>query len=203
MAGAAVACAPVSPARLVVLASGAGTTLQGLLDATRDPAYGATVVAVGTDRPGTGAAERAAAAGVDVWTVRLEHCPDRAAFDEAVAARLAADEPDLVCLAGWMKILGAPVVQRFRCVNTHPSLLPAFPGAHAIRDALAAGATESGATVHEVDLGVDTGPVLAQVRVPILPGDTEDALRARIQAAERPLFVDTVGRLARQRAAAP
>ncbi len=193
----------MSSARLVVLASGAGTTLQAILDAATDPTWGAEVVALGTDRHDTGAQRRAEAAGVPVWTVRLEDCQDRPAFDAAVAARLAADAPDLVAMAGWMKILGPAVVRRFRCVNTHPALLPAFPGAHAVRAALVAGATESGATVHEVDEGVDTGPVLAQARVPVLSGDTEDTLRARIQAVERPLFVDTIGRLARQEAGIP
>ena len=189
------------PARLVVLASGEGTTLQGLLDAAADPAYGVQIVALGTDRPGTGAQRRAEAAGIGVWTEALADHPDRRAFDDAVAARLAADGPDLVALAGWMKILGPAVVARFRCINTHPSLLPAFPGAHAVRDALAAGVATSGATVHEVDEGVDTGPVLAQVAVPVRADDTEQSLHARIQAAERPLFVTTIGRLARQEAA--
>jgi len=193
----------VSGARLVVLASGAGTTLQAILDATRDPSYGASVVGVGSDRHGARAHERAAASGVPCWCVRTEDFATRSDFDEGVAARLAADEPDLVVLAGYMKILGPAVVRRFPIVNTHPSLLPAHPGAHAVRDALAAGDTETGATVHWVDEGVDTGPVLAQVRVPILPGDTEATLTDRIQAAERPLYVSTIGRLVRREVALP
>lgn len=183
------------PARLVVLASGAGTTLQAVLDACRAPAYGADVVAVGTDRAGTLAEQRAARAGIPTWTVALADAPDRAAFDRAVAERLAADAPDLVVLAGYMKVLGPEVVRRFRIVNTHPSLLPAFPGGHAIRDALAYGVRVTGCTVHEVDEGVDTGPVLAQAPVPVLPDDTEASLRSRIQAVERGLYVDTIGQL--------
>jgi formyltetrahydrofolate-dependent phosphoribosylglycinamide formyltransferase len=183
------------PARLVVLASGAGTTLQAILDACRAPEFGATVVAVGTDRPGTRAEQRAAAAGVPTWTVEVASFADRRDFDAAVAERLAADAPDLVVLAGYMKVLGPDVVRAFRIVNTHPSLLPAFPGGHAIRDALAYGVRVTGCTVHEVDEGVDTGPVLAQAPVPVLPDDTEDVLRARIQAVERGLYVDTLRHL--------
>jgi formyltetrahydrofolate-dependent phosphoribosylglycinamide formyltransferase len=183
------------PARLVVLASGAGTTLQAVLDACRAPSFGAEVVAVGTDRPGTRAEQRAREAGIPCWTVTLADFGDRAAFDRAVAAELAAARPDLVVLAGYMKVLGAEVVRAFRIVNTHPSLLPAFPGGHAIRDALAYGVRITGCTVHEVDEGVDTGPVLAQAPVPVLADDTEDVLRARIQAVERGLYVDTIGRL--------
>lgn len=183
------------PARLVVLASGAGTTLQAILDACRAPSFGAQVVAVGTDRAGTRAEQRAAQHGVPTWTVPLTDFSSRTEFDAAVRRRLDADRPDLVVLAGYMKVLGPEVVRAFRIVNTHPSLLPAFPGGHAIRDALAYGVRITGCTVHEVDEGVDTGPVLAQAPVPVLPGDTEDVLRARIQAVERSLYVDTIERL--------
>ncbi|HSP37749.1 MAG TPA: phosphoribosylglycinamide formyltransferase [Frankiaceae bacterium] len=186
------------PARLVVLASGAGTTLQAILDACRAPSFGADVVAVGTDRPGTRAEARAAEAGVPTWIVPLSDFASRSDFDRAVAGRLAEDRPDLVVLAGYMKVLGPEVVREFRIVNTHPSLLPAFPGGHAIRDALAYGVRVTGCTVHEVDEGVDTGPVLAQAPVPVLPDDTEDMLRARIQAVERGLYVETIGRLVDQ-----
>ncbi|MDT3438481.1 phosphoribosylglycinamide formyltransferase [Pseudofrankia sp. BMG5.37] len=187
------------PARLVVLASGAGTTLQAVLDACQDPAYGARVVAVGTDRTGTGAERRALAAGVPVFTVRLADHPDRDAFNAATADRIAAERPDLLVLAGYMKILDKQVVGRFRTVNTHPSLLPSFPGAHAIREALAHGVKVSGVTVHWVDEGVDTGPIIAQTAVDVLPGDTEDILRTRIQAVERGLYVTTIGEIARGR----
>jgi formyltetrahydrofolate-dependent phosphoribosylglycinamide formyltransferase len=184
-----------------VLASGAGTTLQAVLDACGDPAYGARVVAVGTDRAGTGAQRRAEAAGVPVFTVRLEDHPDREAFNAATADAIAVAEPDLLVLAGYMKILDKQVVGRFRTVNTHPSLLPSFPGAHAIREALAHGVKVSGVTVHWVDEGVDTGPIIAQAAVDVLPGDSEDDLRTRIQAVERGLFVATIGEVARHRGA--
>ncbi|MBX6391144.1 MAG: phosphoribosylglycinamide formyltransferase [Frankia sp.] len=191
------------PARLVVLASGAGTTLQAILDACRDPAYGARVVAVGTDRFGTGAEQRARAAGVPVFTVRLQDHPDRSAFNAATAARIAEMEPDLLVLAGYMKILDRQVIGRFRTVNTHPSLLPAFPGAHAIRDALAHGVKVSGVTVHWVDEGVDSGPIIAQAAVPVMPGDTEQTLRERIQSVERGLYVATVRDIVRSAAPEP
>lgn len=187
------------PARLVVLASGAGTTLQAILDACQVPAFGASVVAVGTDRAGTGAEQRALAAGVPVFTVRLEDQPDRDAFNAATAERIGAERPDLLVLAGYMKILDKQVVGRFPTINTHPSLLPSFPGAHAIRDALAHGVKVSGVTVHWVDEGVDTGPILAQAAVSVLPSDSEEALRTRIQAVERGLYVTTIGQIARGR----
>ncbi len=180
------------PARLVVLASGAGSTLQAILDASHAPDFPGAVVAVGTDRPGTLAQSRAERAGVPTWMVQLSEQPDRLAFDAAVAEQIAAAEPDLVVLAGYMKVLGPTVVGRFRIVNTHPSLLPAFPGAHAIRDALAYGVRVTGCTVHEVDEGVDTGPILAQAAVPVVAGDDEDSLRARIQATERVLYLQTI-----------
>ncbi len=180
------------PARLVVLASGAGTTLQAILDASRAPDFPARVVAVGTDRPETLAAKRAEQSGVPAWTVSLPDFAERGDFDEAVAERIDEARPDLVVLAGYMKLLGPAVVSRFRIVNTHPSLLPAFPGAHAIRDALAYGVKVSGCTVHEVDEGVDTGPILAQAAVPVIPGDDEASLRGRIQATERVLYLQTI-----------
>ncbi len=187
-------------ARLVVLASGSGSTLQGLLDAAVDPAYGAAVVAVGTDRPGARALSRAEAAGVPTFTVPLAQSPDRAAWNDALADAVAAAEPDLVVCAGFMRLLSGAFLARFpqRVVNTHPALLPAFPGAHAVADALAYGVRISGVTVHFVDEGVDTGPVIAQAAVPVLDGDDEAALQSRIQEVERPLYVDAVGRLARR-----
>jgi formyltetrahydrofolate-dependent phosphoribosylglycinamide formyltransferase len=187
------------PARLVVLASGAGTTLQAIMDACRDPSFGARVVAVGTDRTDTGAERRASAAGIPVFTVRLAAHPDREAFNAANAEQIAAAGPDLLVLAGYMKILDKQVIGRFPTINTHPSLLPSFPGAHAIRDALAHGVKVSGVTVHWVDEGVDTGPIIAQAAVDVLPGDTEDDLRDRIQAVERGLYVASIGEIARGR----
>lgn len=180
------------PARLVVLASGSGSTLQAVLD---DAQLRPQVVAVGSDRPGAPALQRADRAGVETFTVPLDAHPDRAAWNRALESELAARAPDLVVLAGFMRILDAGVVRRFRVVNTHPALLPAFPGAHAIRDALAAGVRSTGVTVHWVDEGVDTGPLIAQVAVPVEDGDDEDRLRARVQAAEKPLFVETLKNL--------
>ena len=175
--------------RLVVLASGAGTTLQAIL---ADAALRPHVAAVGSDRAGAAALGRAADADVATFVVPLTDHPDRTAWNRAIEAAIARHDPDLVVLAGFMRILDAGVVTRFRIVNTHPALLPAFPGAHAVRDALAAGVDTSGVTVHWVDEGVDTGPVIAQQAVPVLPDDDEDTLRARIQAAEKPLYVRTL-----------
>lgn len=186
------------PARLVVLASGEGRTLQALLDAAARPGWPARVVAVGTDRPGARALERATAAGVGTFCRPLEPGADRVAWDTALADDVAAHQPDLVVCAGFMRLLGPGFLARFpsRVTNTHPALLPAFPGAHAVPDALAYGVKVTGVTVHLVDEGVDTGPVVAQAAVPVLPGDTEQSLHARIQDVEQPLYVDTVARLA-------
>jgi phosphoribosylglycinamide formyltransferase-1 len=157
------------------------------------------VVAVGTDRPGAYALERATGAGVPTFVVALADSPDRTAWNAALAEAVAAHAPDLVVLAGFMRILAPEFLGRFpaRVVNTHPALLPSFPGAHAVADALAYGVKLAGVTVHLVDEGVDTGPVVAQAAVPVLDGDDEAALQARIQDVERPLYVDAVGRLAR------
>jgi formyltetrahydrofolate-dependent phosphoribosylglycinamide formyltransferase len=179
----------------VVLASGSGTTLQAILD---DPDLGPLVAAAGTDVAGCAAMQRAEAAGVPTFATVLRDFPDRAAWNAELAAAIATYEPDLVALAGFMRLLAPEVVTRFRVVNTHPALLPDFPGAHAVRDALAAGATTTGVTVHWVDEGVDTGPVIAQQQVPVEPDDDEDSLRARIQAAEKPLYLRTLTRLCQE-----
>ena len=154
---------------------------------------------MGTDRDGARALDRARSAGVDTFTVRLGDHPDRPSWDAALADELHRHEPDLVVCAGFMRLLGTAVLTRFphRVVNTHPALLPSFPGAHAVPDALAYGVKVTGVTVHLVDEGVDTGPVIAQAAVPVLPDDDEPTLHARIQAVEQPLYVETVGRLAR------
>ena len=177
------------PARLVVLASGSGTTLQAILD---DPKLRPLVVAVGADRPDIAALDRAVAAGIDTFVVPFAEFAERADWDRTFEKELAARTPDLVVLAGFMRIFDAANVSRFRMVNTHPALLPAFPGGHAVRDALAAGATTTGVTVHWVDEGVDTGPVITQLAVPVEPRDDVDTLRARIQAAEKPLYVQAL-----------
>jgi len=187
------------PARLVVLASGAGSTLQALLDAEQQPDHPARVVAVGTDKVDAGALTRAESAGVARFTVRPCDYAERPDWDDALADAVAAHEPDLVVCAGFMRVLGPAFLARFpqRVVNTHPALLPSFPGAHAVADALAYGVKVAGVTVHLVDEGVDTGPVVAQAAVSVLDGDDESRLQSRIQDVERPLYVDAVARLAR------
>jgi phosphoribosylglycinamide formyltransferase-1 len=189
-----------TPARLVVLVSGSGTNLQALLDAIdSDPSYGATIVAVGADREGIAGLERAERAGLPTFVVRVRDHADRAAWDLALTEATRRYEPDLVVSAGFMKIVGKEFLAVYggRFVNTHPALLPSFPGAHGVRDALAYGAKMTGCTVHFVDDGVDTGPVIAQSAVEIRPDDTEDALHERIKQAERRLLVEVVGRLSR------
>lgn len=186
--------------RVVVLASGSGSTLQALLDAAADPAYGVTVVAVGSDRAGAGALDRARASGVDRFVCAPAEHADRAAWDVALADRVSALTPDVVVSAGFMRLVGPVFLDRFagRFVNSHPALLPAFPGMHGPRDALAYGAKVSGATLFVVDGGVDTGPIVAQRAVPVLDGDDEESLHERIKVEERAMLVDVVGRLARE-----
>jgi phosphoribosylaminoimidazolecarboxamide formyltransferase/IMP cyclohydrolase len=176
--------------RIVVLASGHGSNLQALIEAASDPAYGARVVLVVSDRPEAFALERARAAGIDIAVVRLADHPDRHAFDLAIRDTVAGARPDVVCLAGFMKILGPEFVRAFpnRIINTHPSLLPAFPGAHPVRDTLAYGVRVTGCTVHVVDEQVDHGPVLLQVPVPVEDGDDEERLHERIKVQERRLL---------------
>jgi phosphoribosylglycinamide formyltransferase-1 len=190
------AAEPNPRARVVVLLSGTGSLCAALLAAADDPGYPAEVVAVGSDRPAEGL-EHARRRGIPTFVCGLGEHPDRAAWDRALAAGIAAHEPDLVVSAGFMKIVGPAVLDAFggRLVNTHPALLPAFPGAHAVRDALAAGVPVTGATVHLIDAGVDTGPVLAQREVPVLPGDDEASLHERIKTVERELLVETVAQL--------
>lgn len=183
------------PFRVVVLVSGGGTLLQALLDAAGEPYR---VVAVGADRPGAAGLDRARDAGVPTFVERLADHPDRAAWNGALAAAVVAHRPELVVGAGFMKLVAPAFLDALGCrmLNTHPALLPAFPGAHAVRDALAAGADVSGATVHEVDAGLDTGPVLAQAEVPVLADDDEAVLHERIKTEERRLLVETVRCLA-------
>ena len=187
------------PARVVVLVSGSGTLLQALLDATADPGYPAQVVAVGADRAGIEGLARSERAGVPTFVESVRAHPDRMAWNAALTATVVAHRPDLVVSAGFMKILGAAFLKEIGCpmINTHPALLPAFPGAHPVADTLAYGVKITGATVHLVDDGVDTGPVLAQAAVEVWPGDTVGDLHERIKIEERRLLVGTVAALAR------
>src|SRR5512146_1890672 len=187
-------------ARLVVLVSGAGTNLQALIDACADPGYGASVVAVGADRDGIIALDRARAAQIPTFTVKVRDFATRGAWDDALAAACERYRPDLIVSAGFMKLVGKTFLERFdgRIVNTHPALLPSFPGMHGVRDALDYGVKVTGCTVFLVDEGVDAGPVIAQQAVQVLDDDDEATLHERIKVAERALLVGTVGRMARE-----
>jgi phosphoribosylglycinamide formyltransferase-1 len=182
-------------ARLAVLVSGEGTNLQALLDACADPAYGAEVVGVGADRTGTMAAARAERHGVETYESSVGDFSDRASWDRALTNRVSSWKPDLVVLAGFMKLVGDAFLQEF---DTHPALLPSFPGMHGVRDALAFGVKVTGATLFVVDRGVDAGPIVAQVAVDVLADDDEASLHERIKQAERRMLVDTVGRMVRE-----
>jgi phosphoribosylglycinamide formyltransferase-1 len=186
-----------TPATVVVLASGTGSLLRALIEAATAPEYPATVVAVGVDRV-CQATEHAAAAGIPVFRMAVPDFPDRAAWDVALTDAVAAYEPDFVVSAGFMKILGPVFLARYggRIINTHPALLPAFPGAHGVRDALAYGVKITGSTVHLVDSGIDTGPILAQEAVPVLDDDDEATLHERIKVVERRLLAEVVAAVA-------
>ncbi len=185
------------PARLVVLASGTGTLLQSLIEAASAGTLDARIVAVGSDDPSAMALDRARDVGIPVFTLVPTDFPDRAAWNDALTTQVAAYEPSWVVCAGFMRILGPAFVTRFRgrIVNTHPALLPSFPGAHAVRDAVAHGVKVTGCTVHLVDDGVDTGPILAQRALAIHPGEDEADLHERIKELERPLLVQTLALL--------
>ncbi|MEI5006674.1 phosphoribosylglycinamide formyltransferase [Streptomyces sp. PmtA] len=191
----------MAAARLVVLVSGSGTNFQALLDAIGDDpeGFGARIVAVGADRDGIAGLERARAAGIPTFVCKVGDHATREEWDRALTGATAAHEPDLVVSAGFMKIVGKDFLARFggRFVNTHPALLPSFPGAHGVRDALAYGVKVTGCTVHFVDDGVDTGPIIAQGVVEVRNEDDEAALHERIKEVERQLLVEVVGRLAR------
>lgn len=186
--------------RIVVLASGAGSNLAALLAAHDDAAFGARVAAVVTDKPRAGALALAREAGVPTAVVEPASFASRPEWDRALAQAVGVFSPVLVVSAGFMRILGAQFLDRFggRIVNTHPSLLPAFPGAHAVRDALEHGVRVTGCTLHLIDPGVDTGPIIAQRAVEVLPGDDEATLHERIKTSERAMLVDWVGRIARE-----
>lgn len=189
-----------NPARLVVLVSGSGTNLQALIDACADPAYGARVVAVGADRDDIEGLARAERAGIPTFVKKVGQFTSREHWDRALADTVAGFEPDVVVLAGFMKLVGEEFLERFggRTVNTHPALSPSFPGMHGPADALEYGVKVTGATLFVVDAGVDTGPILAQAVVPVEDDDTVESLHERIKVAERQMLVACIGRMARQ-----
>ncbi|TDD50405.1 phosphoribosylglycinamide formyltransferase [Saccharopolyspora elongata] len=190
--------ATAGPARVVVLVSGSGTLLQALLDETSSPDFPVQVVAVGADRDGIEGLARAERAGVPTFVRRVKDHADRAEWDRALTEACAEHEPDLVVSAGFMKLVGADFLARFagRYLNSHPALLPSFPGMHGVRDALEYGVRVTGCTLFVVDAGVDTGPILAQEAVEVRPDDDEASLHERIKAVERRLLVDTLEQLA-------
>lgn len=190
---------PGRPARVVVLLSGSGTLAQALLDAAQGPGCGWTVVAVGSDRDSAPGLDRARRAGVPTFVEPLSAHPDREAWDAALTRAVAGHRPDLVVLAGFMRLVGPAFLDAFggRCLNSHPALSPAFPGAHAVRDALAYGVQVTGTTLFLVDAGVDTGAIVAQRAVDVRPDDDEASLHERIKTHERALLVDVVGRMCR------
>lgn len=193
----------VIEARLGVLVSGGGTNLQAILDAARDPGYPARVVAVISDRDGVQALERAVAAGADAATVRLEDFPDRESFTRAVMDELEKRQVGIVATAGYMKLLSPSMFERYagRILNTHPSLLPSFPGyaRKVLRETLASGVKVSGATIHFLDEGTDTGPIVFQECVRVEYGDTAESLHARIQDVEHRLLPEAIRLLAEER----
>ena len=187
----------MSSFRIVVLASGSGTNLQAILDGLhgRD---GIEVVGVGSDKPAAGALERGRRAGVETGIFPAADFPDRAARDAAMGDWIDSCRPDLVVLAGYMQLLSAPFVGRFRnrIVNIHPALLPSFPGLDAIGQALAAGVETTGVTVHFVDEGVDTGPVIAQREVPVPAEVSREELEAAVHAVEHELYPEAIRMIA-------
>ena len=184
--------------RIVVLVSGTGSNLQAVMDAVADGTLPLTIAAVGADRPGTGGVRRAAEAGIATFEVDFRQYPDRVVWNAALTDAVAAHEPDWVVSSGFMRIVDQHFLDRFpgRYLNTHPALLPSFPGAHGVRDALAHGVKVTGCTVMIADAGVDTGPILAQAPVVVLPGDTEETLHERVKVEERRLLIETLAGLA-------
>jgi phosphoribosylglycinamide formyltransferase-1 len=184
----------------VVLVSGAGTNLQALIDACSDPAYGARIVAVGADRDGIEGLARAERAGIPTFVRKVGQFSSREHWDLTMTDTVAAFEPDLIISAGFMKLAGKVFLERFpqRYLNTHPALLPSFPGLHGAADALEYGVKVTGATLFVVDAGVDTGAIVAQTVVPVEDDDTVETLHERIKVAERQMLVDSVGRIARE-----
>jgi phosphoribosylglycinamide formyltransferase-1 len=185
---------------MVVLISGGGSNLRALLEASQDAEFPARVVAVGADRQADGF-EHAESFGIPTFSVALPNFADRESWGAELVEQIAVWQPDLVVLSGFMKLLpeGAVAALSPNIINTHPAYLPEFPGAHGVRDALAAGVSETGATVIAVDSGVDSGPIISQQRVPVLAGDTESSLHDRIKIVERDLLVQAVLDIANNR----
>jgi phosphoribosylglycinamide formyltransferase-1 len=186
--------------RIVVLVSGTGSNLQSVIDAVKEGTLDVDIAAVGADRPGTYGVERSAAAGIPTFVVDFKAYPDRAAWNAALTEAVAAYQPDVVVSSGFMRIVSADFIDAFggKYLNTHPALLPSFPGAHGVRDALAYGVKVTGCTLFVVDEGVDTGVIVAQRAVEVADGDTVESLHERIKTVERAMLVDTVGRMARE-----
>jgi phosphoribosylglycinamide formyltransferase-1 len=180
-------------ARIVILASGSGSIAQAIIDAQHTGELKAEIACVISDQPDAKVLERAMSAEIPGKVIAMS--ANRLDWDEQVISALTQLQPDLVVSAGFMRILSAECVSKFKIVNSHPALLPLFPGAHAVRDALAAGATKTGTTIHWVDAGVDTGEIIAQEEVEITPSDTEESLHERIKIVERRLYVATLKQL--------
>lgn len=185
--------------RIVVLVSGTGSNLQAVIDAVVSGGLPVEIVAVGADRPGTFGVERSAAAGLETFVVDFKKYASRADWDDALLETVAGYKPDYVVSSGFMRIVAASFIDAFggRYINTHPALLPSFPGAHGVRDALNYGVKVTGCTVHFADAGVDTGPIIDQTAVRVLAQDTQESLHERIKVAERELLIKVLGDLAR------
>lgn len=188
----------LEPMRIVVLVSGTGSNLQAVIDAVQAKELPVEIAAVGADRPGTYGVERAAAVGIPTFVVDFKQYGKRADWNAELTERTAAFDPDYVISSGFMRIVDQRFLDTFpnRYLNTHPALLPSFPGAHGVRDALAYGVKVTGCTVMIADAGIDTGPILSQAAVPVLDDDTEETLHERIKIQERALLIDTLRDLA-------
>lgn len=184
--------------RIVVLVSGSGTNLQAVIDAVKAGELELEIAAVGSDMPDCGGVQRAATAGIATFAAPLVKGGDRSAWNRELRDAVSDYEPDLVVSSGFMRILGAEFLEGISApiINTHPAILPSFPGAHAVRDALSHGVKITGCTVHQVDAGVDTGPIIAQEAVRVEPGDDQESLHERIKQQERALLVQTLGGIA-------
>lgn len=184
--------------RIVVLVSGTGSNLQAVIDAAKSGELDVEIAAVGADREQTYGVERASEAGLETFVINFNSFPTREEWDAALTARVASYAPDVVVSSGFMRIVSADFIDAFngKYLNTHPALLPAFPGAHGVRDAMAYGVKVTGCTVHWADAGMDTGPIVAQEAVAIEDSDTEETLHEKIKVVERRLLIATLASLA-------